>query len=116
MHKYPEEGQIYLQCHQGAGSRTKMGIVFVQAEFENNVNKLPTHSPMSYDNTLKRMVGVIMVSRYSLKKGIEIFGVKAAKETSAEIEKSTQWVHTNPWMLRSIRKIRSSIILILFSL
>ena len=33
------------------------------------------------------MVGVIMVSHYSLKKSINIFGDKAVKATSSELEK-----------------------------
>ena len=42
---------------------------------------------MSYEDTLTHMLGVIMVSQYYLKKGIDIFGDRAAKETSAELEK-----------------------------
>ena len=38
---YPEEIQVYLQFHQGAGYRTKKGLVFVQAEFEKKVDKIP---------------------------------------------------------------------------
>ena len=34
--KYPMEIQVYLQWHEGYGSRTKKGLVFMQAEFEKN--------------------------------------------------------------------------------
>ena len=43
---------------------------------------------MSYEDTLKHMVGVIMVSHYSLKKSINIFGYRAVKATSSELEKT----------------------------
>ena len=49
--KYAEERQVYLQCHQGAGYRTKKGIIFVQAKFEEKFDKLPPLSPVSDEGT-----------------------------------------------------------------
>ena len=51
------------------------------------IDKPPPLSPVSDEDTLKHMVCVIMVSRYSLRKGIELFGGKAVKATSAGLGK-----------------------------
>ena len=58
----------------------------MQVDFKKKVNKLPPLSLVSDWDTLKHMLGVIMVSQYSLKKEIILFGDKSEKATSAELE------------------------------
>ena len=80
-YNYPNEADIIHSCFQGAGYRAKNkvkeGFINAAAQIDSLIHENPPPVGLTEEQLDGHIMGVIMASHFSLKKGIALFGDKA---------------------------------------